>query len=171
LHTKSPQIHGFSSPPALRPTSWYLVSSPRARTEAIPKIRAIALDGLSTSDLRPVFALAENLFPGKGTEFDNTQAYASVRVRLVRDTNGGCVVFCHVTEDALVYAAKLLKIELTVEKGNQRIQAFLSIKAWPDALPALQSLKASGMKMALPSNFTPAMLDAALRSSGLQGII
>jgi 2-haloacid dehalogenase len=70
-----------------------------------------------------------------------------------------------------VYAAKLLKIELTVEKGNQCIQAFLSIKAWPDALPALQSLKASGMKMALPSNFTPAMLDAALRSSGLQGII
>ena len=87
--------------------------------------------------------------------------YAGLRIRTAVTS-----ICCHVTEDALVYAAKLVEIELTVEKGTQRIQAFLSIKAWPDALPALRSLKASGMKMALPSNFTPAMLDA-VRSSGL----
>jgi 2-haloacid dehalogenase len=50
------------------------------------------------------------------------------------------------------------------------MQAFLNISAWPDALPTLQSLKSSGMKLALLSNFTPAMLDAAVRNSGLGGI-
>jgi 2-haloacid dehalogenase len=57
-----------------------------------------------------------------------------------------------------------------LEKRNQLFQAFLSLQVWPDALPALQSLKASGLKMALLSNFTPAMLDAAVRNSGMQGI-
>ena len=50
------------------------------------------------------------------------------------------------------------------------MQAFLSIKAWPDTLPALQSLKASGVRMALLSNFTAEMLDAGVKNSGLQGI-
>jgi len=34
----------------------------------------------------------------------------------------------------------------------------------------LKSLKASGIRMAFLSNFTPAMLDAAVQNSGLQGI-
>ena len=78
--------------------------------------------------------------------------------------------FWHVTEDALVYAAKPVKIKLTSEKRNQLLQAFLSIQAWSDALPAFESPKASGLKMALLSNVTPATLDAAVRNSGMQGI-
>jgi hypothetical protein len=37
----------------------FVVSSPPARTGGIPKIRAIALDGLITLNPRPVFAVAE----------------------------------------------------------------------------------------------------------------
>jgi 2-haloacid dehalogenase len=88
----------------------------------------------------------------------------------LRTLTGSYVDFWHVTEDALVFSAKLLKLELAVEKREQLLHAFLTIKAWPDALQALKSLKASGIRMAFLSNFTPAMLDAAVQNSGLQGI-
>jgi 2-haloacid dehalogenase len=146
------------------------VSSPPPRAGTIPKIRAIALDGFTTFDPRPVYTLAEDLFPGKGAELGNTWRSRQFEYTWLRTLTGSYVDFWHVTSDALVYAAKVVKIELTVEKHKQMMQAFLGIKAWPDALPALQSLKASGMRMALLSNFTPAMLDAAVGNSGLQGI-
>ena len=148
----------------------FVVSRPRARAATIPKIRAIALDGFTTFDPRPVFALAEELFPGKGTELGNAWRTRQFEYTWLRTLTGSYVDFWHVTGDALVYAAKLVKVDLTTEKRNQLMQAFLSIKAWPDTLPALQSLKASGVKMALLSNFTAGMLDAGVRNSGLQGI-
>ncbi len=47
--------------------------------------------------------------------------------------------FWQVTEDALVFAAKMLKLELSIQKRRQLMHAYLEIKAWPDALPALRS--------------------------------
>lgn len=146
-----------------------MVSSSRAAA-TILKIRAIAFDGLVIFDPRPVYALAEDLFPDKGAELGNAWRARQFEYTWFRTLTGDYVDFLHVTEDALVYAAKLIKIELTAGKRNHLMQAFLSIRAWPDALPTLQSLKSSGIKMALLSNFTPAMLDAAVRNSGLQGI-
>jgi 2-haloacid dehalogenase len=146
------------------------VSSSRARAATILQIRAIAFDGLTIFDPRPVYALAEDLFPEKGAELGNAWRARQFEYTWLRTLTGDYVDFLHVTEDALAYAAKLIKIELTAGKRNQLMQAFLSIRAWPDALPTLQSLKSSGMKLALLSNFTPAMLDAAVRNSGLQGI-
>jgi 2-haloacid dehalogenase len=50
------------------------------------------------------------------------------------------------------------------------MQGYLELKAWPDALAALNGLKASGLRMAFLSNFTAAMLDQAVKNSGLEGI-
>jgi len=70
----------------------------------------------------------------------------------------------------LVFAAKMLKLDLSPEKRKQLMQAYLEIKAWPDALPALKSLRDAGIKMALLFNFTATMLDTAVKNSGLEGI-
>jgi 2-haloacid dehalogenase len=149
----------------------FVVSSPPAIAAATLKIKAIAFDGLTIFDPRPVYALAEGLFPEKGAELSNAWRTRQFEYSWLRTLTGHYVDFWHVTEDALAYAAKLVKAELTVEKRNRLMQAFLNISAWPDALPTLQSLKSSGMKLALLSNFTPAMLDAAVRNSGLGGIL
>lgn len=141
-----------------------------ARAAATPKIRAIAFDGFTIFDPRPVFALAEEIFPGNGAELSNAWRTRQFEYAWLRTLTGRYVNFWHITEDALVFAAKLLKLDLTVERRKQLMQAFLGIKAWPDALPALKSLKACGIRMALLSNFTAAMLDAAVQNSGLQGI-
>ena len=146
------------------------VSSPPVPVASVPKIKAIAFDGFATFDPRPVSALAEALFPGKGAALSEAWRTRQFEYTWLRTLTGKYLDFWQVSEDALVFAAKLVNIDLKAEKRNRLMQSLLSLKAWPDALPALESLKASGIRMALLSNFTPAMLDAAVRNSGLQGI-
>lgn len=50
------------------------------------------------------------------------------------------------------------------------MEAYLTIKAYPDVLPALQALRLAGIRLAFVSNMTERMLDAATRSSGLDGL-
>jgi 2-haloacid dehalogenase len=146
------------------------VSSFPTPVASVPRIKAIAFDGFATFDPRPVFALAEDLFPGKGAALSDAWRTRQFEYTWLRTLTGKYLDFWQVSEDALVFAAKLANIDLKAEKRNRLMQSLLSLKAWPDALPALQSLKGFGIRMALLSNFTPAMLDAAVRNSGLQGI-
>ena len=74
------------------------------------------------------------------------------------------------TEQALIFACRSLKLELTKADSDRLMQSYLELKAWPDALAALKGLKASGLRMAFLSNFTAAMLDQAVKNSGLEGI-
>ena len=64
----------------------------------------------------------------------------------------------------------MLKLELSLEKRQRLMQAYLELKSYPDALPALKSLREAGIRMAFLSNLTPYMLDSAIKSSGLEGI-
>lgn len=147
-----------------------VVSSPLARAATMTKIKAIAFDGFTIFDPRPVFALAEELFPGQGGELSNTWRTRQFEYAWLRTLTGRYVDFWHITEDALVFAAKMLKLDLSPEKRRRLMKAYLEIKTWPDALPALRSLKDAGIRMAFLSNFTAAMLDAAVKNSGLEGI-
>jgi 2-haloacid dehalogenase len=75
-----------------------------------------------------------------------------------------------VTQDALVSAARSLQIELSAERRDHLMQAWMELQAWPDVLPALQRLRAIGIRMAFLSNLTAAMLDAVVKNSGLEGM-
>jgi len=135
----------------------------------MPGIKAIAFDGFTIFDPRPISALAEELFPGKGLEFSNIWRTRQFEYTWLRTLTGAYADFWRVTEDALVFAAKLVKLDLTKEKHQLLTQAFLEFRAWPDAPAALKHLKESGIRMVFLSNFTEAMLNAAVRTSGLQG--
>src|SRR5258708_4123302 len=50
------------------------------------------------------------------------------------------------------------------------MNAYLELKAWPDVMPALASLKNSGFRLAFLSNFTPRMLEANIEHAGLSGL-
>jgi 2-haloacid dehalogenase len=58
------------------------------------------LDGLTTFDLRPLSALAENLFPGKGAELGNVWRARQFEYTWLRTLTGRYVVFWHISEDA-----------------------------------------------------------------------
>ena len=134
------------------------------------KIKAIALDGLAVFDLRPVAVLTEHIFPGRGEEIGALWRRQQFEYTWLRTLGRKYIDFSHVTEQALLFTCKSLKLELTKADSDRLMQSYHELKAWPDALPALRGLKASGLRMAFLSNFTVTMLDQAVRNSGLEGL-
>ena len=134
------------------------------------KIKAIAFDGLAVFDVRPVAALAERVFPGRGEEMSALWRTRQFEYTWLRTVGRQYVDFWDVTVEALVFSCRSLKLELTKPDSDRLMQSYLELKAWPDALVALKGLKANGMRMAFLSNFTAAMLDQAVKNSGLEGI-
>ena len=143
------------------------ISPAQAATK--PKIKAIAFDAFPIFDPRPVFALVEKLFPGKGAELSNAWRTRQFEYQWLRALSGQYADFWQATEDALVFSTKLLKLELPEETRKQLMDAYLALKAWPDVLPALQTLKNAGMRLAFVSNATPKILDASIKNAGLEG--
>jgi 2-haloacid dehalogenase len=141
-----------------------------SQQEARAPIKAIAFDGFPIFDPRPTFALAENLFPGRGTELSNLWRTKQFEYTWLRTMTGDYRDFQDVIDDALVFACKSLDIELTGVKRSALVESYLGMTVWPDVLPALSMLKDNGMRLALLSNFSPAMLDANIRAAGLEGI-
>jgi 2-haloacid dehalogenase len=131
------------------------------------KIKAIAFDAFPIFDPRPVYALGEQLFPGKGAELGNAWRGRQFEYQWLRGLGGHYVDFWQATDDALVFAAKATKLDLTPDKRRQLMNAFLELKAWPDVAPALQAFKKDGMKLAFLSNVTPKILESGIRNSGL----
>lgn len=139
-------------------------------SERLP-IKAIGLDGFTTFDPRPVVARAQVYFPGKGAELGNLWRTRQFEYTWLRTLMGRYADFWQVTEEALVFAAAALQLDLTAEKRDGLMQAFLEIKPWPDAVPALRALHAAGIRLAFLSNLTAAMLDAAASNAGLDDIL
>ena len=134
------------------------------------KIKAIAFDGLAVFDQRPVAALAERVFPGHGEDISAVWRTRQFEYTWLRTVGRQYADFWQVTEEALMFSCKSLRLELTKVDSDRLMQGYLELKAWPDALAALNGLKASGLRMAFLSNFTAAMLDQAVKNSGLEGI-
>jgi 2-haloacid dehalogenase len=147
-----------------------LSAEPVMAAVAGAKIRGIALDGLAVFDLRPIGALAEQLFPGHGEELGALWRTRQFEYTWLRTVGRQYADFWRVTEEALIFSCKSLKLQLTTADRDRLMQSYLDLKAWPDALAALKSLKAGGLRMVFLSNFTVAMLDHAVKNSGLEGI-
>ena len=132
-------------------------------------IKAVAFDGFPIIDPRPVAAKTEEIFPGRGLELGNTWRTRQFEYTWLRTLGGHYADFWQVTEESLVFAAKSLKIDLSADQRDQLMQTYLQLKAWPDVLPTLKALRDAGIRMAFLSNLTDAMLDAAVKNSGLEG--
>lgn len=145
-------------------------SIPPAQAATRPRIKAIAFDAFPIFDPRPVFTLAEQLFPGKGNELGNAWRTRQFEYQWLRALSGHYADFRQTTEDSLVFAAELLKLDLTADKRKLLMDAYLRLKTWPDAAPALKTLKSLGMRLAFLSNATPKILGAGIKNSGLEGV-
>jgi 2-haloacid dehalogenase len=134
------------------------------------KIRAVAFDAFPIFDPRPVLALTEELFPGRGSELSNAWRTRQFEYTWLRSLSRRYEDFWTVTEDSLIFAARTLKLELTPDRRARLMQAHLQLKTWPDVAPSLKSLGDAGIRLAFLSNFTPRMLDANIQNAGLSGM-
>ena len=146
-----------------------LANPPVMSASSSSRVRAIAFDAFPIFDPRPVFALAEQLFPGHGAALSNEWRTRQFEYTWLRVAARHYADFWQVTADALEFAAGKLNLEMPADTRDKLLNAYLSLKPWPDVPSTLESLKQSGFRLAFLSNFTHAMLEANMKSAGLVG--
>src|SRR5215470_8874031 len=135
-------------------------------------IKALAFDAYGTLfDVFAVTALCEQLFPGKGNRLAQIWRAKQLQYSLMRSLMGRHRDFWGLTEDGLLFGAKSLNLDLTVEKREQLMGAYLSLDAFPDVKPGLEALKKQGVKLAILSNGEPKMLEAVAKSAGIRDLL
>jgi 2-haloacid dehalogenase len=142
-------------------------SGPLAWAYEERRTKALLLDAFPIFEPRPVFALAEEVFPGKGSELAGLWRSRQFEYTWLRAVAHRYEDFWKVTEDALVFAARSLKLDLDRTGRERLMEAYLKLRAYPDVVPALKSLKGAGIRLGVLSNLTPKMLDSAIAGSGL----
>jgi 2-haloacid dehalogenase len=143
--------------------------SPLAFSEGKPSsIQVIAFDGFVIFDPRWVATRAEEVFPTRGAELVNEWRTRQFEYSWIRTSAQQYVDFWQVTEEALLYAAKKLKLDLTEDSRKKLMNSYLELKPWPDVAEGLKQLRQKNIRLAFLSNFTARMLDANLANSGLR---
>jgi 2-haloacid dehalogenase len=137
---------------------------------APPRFKAVAFDFLVLFDPNSVVPAVEQTFPGKGQELTQLWRTRQFEYSWLRSITGRYVDFFAVTEDALVYAAKAMKLELTAERKQGLLEAYLHLTPWPDTAETLRRLRASGVRVIALANFSPKMLQAIAENAGLTGL-
>jgi 2-haloacid dehalogenase len=84
----------------------------------------------------------------------------------LRAAQGRHADFWQVTGDALDFALDTLGIERPGLR-ERLMKLYLTLDAFPEVPAVLQRLRSAGLKTAILSNGSPAMLDAAVRAAGL----
>lgn len=131
-------------------------------------IRACVVDAYGT--LFDVHAPMRKLAPEigeKAEEISKLWRQKQLEYSWLRSLMGVHADFWHVTGDALDYALAQYGVS---EAGlrDEIMALYLKLEAYPEALAALEAVKAKGKLTAILSNGSPAMLDAAVRHAGLE---
>jgi len=151
-------------------TSSRAAAGPSVQASIKAPIKAIAFDAFPIFDPRPIVALAESIFPGKGAELGNVWRTRQFEYQWLRALSGRYADFRQTTEDALSFSCELLQLDLTPARRDRLMNAYLSLPVWPDVPAALEALKTAGLRLAFVSNATRAILDAGIRNAGLERV-
>jgi 2-haloacid dehalogenase len=139
----------------------------RASAEDQPRFKAVAFDYFVIFNANSVIPAVERAFPGKGAEFTKAWRAKQFEYGFLRSITDRHDDFFKVTEDALVYTAAAMKLELTPETRKTLLNAYLTLEPWPDVVDALRKLKASGVRIITIANFSPRMLKANAEHAGI----
>jgi 2-haloacid dehalogenase len=130
------------------------------------------------------------VFDAYGTLFDVHSAVGKHRARLgdiadqvsavwrtkqleytwLRSLMGRHADFWQVTQDALDFAFDMHTLKDSALRKDL-IEAYLQLECYPEVPGALAELKNRGFEIAILSNGTPMMLEAAVKNSGLETVI
>jgi 2-haloacid dehalogenase len=138
-----------------------------AQEPSSPRFKAVAFDYFVIFDANSVVPTVEEAFPGKGSEFTKAWRAKQFEYGFLRSITDRHADFFKVTEDALVYTALAMKLGLPPEKRQRLLNAYLTLRPWPDSVAALRKLKAAGVNIITISNFSPKMLRANAENSGI----
>jgi 2-haloacid dehalogenase len=145
----------------------WLTSVSCAKDNPTPRFKAVAFDYFVIFDANSVIPEVEKIFPGKGAEFTRMWRSKQFEYGYLRSITARHEDFFKVTEDALVYTAEAMKLDLPAEARKKLLNAYLTLKPWPDAADALRKLRASGVRIITIANFSGKMLRANAEAAGM----
>jgi 2-haloacid dehalogenase len=157
------------------------MESPRATS--IERPRAVLFDAYGTLfDVYSVQLLAEQLFPGHGQQITTLWRDKQIEYsRLVTTSNHGAHYrpFRELTRAALLYAIKAMAlIEVPTSAAttfdaqtDQLMDQYRHLSAFPENKAVLKALKLQGIATGILSNGDPGMLETAVRSAGMEGLL
>lgn len=135
------------------------------------RIQAVAFDAFGTLfDVYSVGLLAEQLYPGKGSQLAELWRQKQIEYSFIRTLSGRYKPFWEITQDGLVFAAARLGLELDAARRTQLINQYACLSPFPENLGVLRALKRAGIPTAILSNGTPEMLSVAVKSAGMNGL-
>jgi len=136
--------------------------------ESDRRLKAFVFDAYGTLfDVFSVTSFCEDLFPGHGKQRANLWRKKQLEYSWLRSLMGRYRGFWDVTEDALVYSAKNLNLQITSDERAQLMDCYLHLPIFPDVKSGLEELEKIGMHLAILSNGEPEMLRAAVDSADL----
>ena len=138
-----------------------------APAQAAPRFKAVAFDYFVIFDANSIVSEVENAFPGRGAEFTRTWRAKQFEYCYLRTITGRFADFSAVTEDALVYTAEAMHLELAADTRQRLLDAYLNLKPWPDAADGLRKLRAAGVRIITISVFSEKMLRANAEHAGI----
>jgi 2-haloacid dehalogenase len=138
-----------------------------AQENPAPRFKAVAFDYFVIFDANSIVPEIDKVFPGKGAEFAKMWRSKQFEYCYLRTITQQFADFQKVTEDALAYTSEALKLPLSPENRQRFLDAYLTLKPWPDAVAALRALKASRVRIITISNFSQKMLRANAAASGI----
>ena len=138
---------------------------------AIAGVRACVFDAYGT--LFDFAAAARGCRDALGSDADRLTALwrdKQLQYTWLRAAQGRHAGFWRVTGDALDFALETLGIDRPGLR-DQLMTLYLTLDVFPEVPGVLRQLKAAGMKTAILSNGSPAMLDAAVSGAQLEGLL
>jgi 2-haloacid dehalogenase len=159
-------VRNATTPDAAEPTR------PAARqSTGSTTFDAVAFDGFVIFDPRPIAVLAESLAPGRGTALVDVLRTRQFEYQWLRALGGRYADFMQTTEAALDFAAAQIAIDLDRSARQRLLDAYTNLSMWPDVPGSLKALRDSGMRLAMLSNMSHAMLADGLARGGIGSLV
>lgn len=132
---------------------------------------AVVFDAYGTLfDVHSVARVAGELFPGSGDALSQLWRQKQLEYSWLRAMGNRYKPFSEVTADALAFAAERLGLALEPQAAARLMGLYSALPAFAENLDALHRLRAAGLPLGILSNGNPAMIEASVRSAGMQGL-
>ena len=132
-------------------------------------IKGIAFDMYGTLyDVHSVAARCDESFPGRGKEISALWRQKNLEYTWLRTLMGEYAPFEALTEDALVFACKYLKLPLDDDTRAALCDAYLKLEPHPEVPAALAELQSMGLPLAILSNGSVQSIRSVVSHSGLE---
>ncbi len=142
-------------------------------------LKVVVFDAYGTLfDVYAIGALAETLYPGQGAALSvlwrDKQIEYTRLISLSDPSAQGSrhyLSFWEITRLSLRYALARLGLQHTQDNEDALMAQYAELTAFPENLDVLKRLRERGIATAILSNGSPDMLESAVRSAGMTGLL